>query len=231
MNQEKIASMIKEIRKQNNLTQQEFAKIFNVTFQAVSKWENGKNIPDISVLTEICHRYNYDINDFLKGKQKTNKLPKKWLVSGTLLIGLVLILILILIFHKDTFQFKTLSSNCGSFKITGSMAYNKEKTSIYISDVSYCGEKEENKYKEIRCALFEETDSKKTKIEECPVKIDKETSLDDYLKEVKFQIDDYAKTCKNYSSNTLYLEIEAKDEKEEITTYKIPLKLDDNCKE
>ena len=56
MNQDKISKLIKDLRKKNNLTQNEFAKEFNVTYQAVSKWENGKNLPDINVLKEICDK-------------------------------------------------------------------------------------------------------------------------------------------------------------------------------
>ncbi len=41
MDQELIGKFIKEIRKKNNLTQQEFATKYKVTYQAVSKWENG----------------------------------------------------------------------------------------------------------------------------------------------------------------------------------------------
>ena len=43
MNQEKIGTFIKNLRKKNNLTQQALADKYNVTYQAVSKWENGKN--------------------------------------------------------------------------------------------------------------------------------------------------------------------------------------------
>ena len=35
------------------MTQKDFALKFGVTYQAVSKWENGKNIPDISLLKVI----------------------------------------------------------------------------------------------------------------------------------------------------------------------------------
>ena len=50
MDQEKIGKFIKDLRIKNNLTQKEFADKYNVTYQAVSKWENGKNMPDLSLL-------------------------------------------------------------------------------------------------------------------------------------------------------------------------------------
>ena len=53
MNQDKISKLIKELRKKNNLTQNEFAKQFNVTYQAVSKWENGKNLYEFH---NVVHR-------------------------------------------------------------------------------------------------------------------------------------------------------------------------------
>lgn len=45
MDQEKIGKLIKEIRQKNNLTQKQFADKYGITYQAVSKWENGKNMP------------------------------------------------------------------------------------------------------------------------------------------------------------------------------------------
>ena len=53
---EQIGSIIKDIRKKNNLTQNEFASILGVTFQAVSKWENDKSIPDITILKDISNK-------------------------------------------------------------------------------------------------------------------------------------------------------------------------------
>ena len=77
MDQEKIGKLIKEIRKKNNLTQAEFAEKYGVTYQAVSKWENGKNIPDVSLLKEISKDFNVNIEDLLEGrvssKNKSNK--------------------------------------------------------------------------------------------------------------------------------------------------------------
>ncbi len=48
MNQKKIVKFIKDIRKKHNLTQKQFAEKYNVTYQAVSKWENALNMPDMS---------------------------------------------------------------------------------------------------------------------------------------------------------------------------------------
>ncbi len=79
MNQDKIGNFIKSIRLDNNLTQKEFADKFGVTYQAVSKWENGKNIPDISILKQICDEYNIDINEILNG-EKSKKRKKIYII-------------------------------------------------------------------------------------------------------------------------------------------------------
>ena len=73
MDQERIGQFIKKIRQDNNLTQKEFADKLGVTFQAVSKWENGKNVPDIAILKQISDDFNVDISEILDGEKKTNK--------------------------------------------------------------------------------------------------------------------------------------------------------------
>ena len=70
MNQEKIGNFIKEIRKQNNLTQKELADKLGVTYQAVSKWETGLNIPDIGIIRQISKMYNVDINEILGNNEQ-----------------------------------------------------------------------------------------------------------------------------------------------------------------
>ena len=69
----RIGNLIKELRIKSNLTQNEFANKYGVTYQAVSKWENGKNIPDISVLKLICEDYNSSLDSILDGKVNKNK--------------------------------------------------------------------------------------------------------------------------------------------------------------
>ena len=139
MDQKRIGNLIKELRKKNNLTQEKFAEKYGVTYQAVSKWENGKNIPDISLLKQICDDYDININDLLDGKNSENNQSKKvnkkkiiYISLGVLL--LILIIVLFIVFHDDSFTFKTVSSNCSNFEISGSIAYNKNKSYLYISN-------------------------------------------------------------------------------------------------
>ena len=70
MNQEEIGKFIKDIRIKNKLTQESFAESLHVTAQAVSKWETGKSIPDISLLKEISQKYNVEIDEILNGQKK-----------------------------------------------------------------------------------------------------------------------------------------------------------------
>ena len=51
-----VGERIAQIRKYNRINQSDLADKLGVTYQAVSKWENGKNIPDIMILKQkrIC---------------------------------------------------------------------------------------------------------------------------------------------------------------------------------
>ena len=73
MDQEKIGKLIKKIRIEGKYSQKEFADKYGVTPQAVSKWENGKNIPDIAILKEICNDNNLKIDEFLNAKSLEKK--------------------------------------------------------------------------------------------------------------------------------------------------------------
>lgn len=233
MNQEKVGEFIKNIRKKEGLTQEKFAQKYGVTYQAVSKWENGKNIPDIAILKEICNDYHQDLNDLLEGKEKTStkKRQSKKLIYFFIIILFIIgfILFMVLYNNNNDFHFKKISTTCDNFNLYGSIAYNDNKTSIYISDITYCGEEDENKYIEISCSLYELDDKIKTNISKYHYKETEAISLEAFLEKVNFNIDHYAENCKMYQENGLYIEIEAKDINNQITYYKIPLKLEENC--
>lgn len=225
MNQEKIGTLIKEIRIKNNLTQKELGDLLGVTYQAVSKWENGKNIPDISILKEISKTFNIDLNMILDGDTKPKK--KKYYLVFIPIIIIIIIGLILIIFSNKNFEFKTLSSTCSTFTIKGTIAYNKKKSSIHISNIEYCGGEDNTIYESLECTLYEQNNTTKNIISK--TSSNKSLTLEEYLKEVEFKISDYERTCEYYSNHSLYLEIKGYLNNNEAKVYDISLNLDDTC--
>ena len=73
MNQEKIGKFIAEVRKKKNMTQQELADKLCVTDRAVSHWENGRRLPDYSLLKELCDILSISINELFAGEKISNE--------------------------------------------------------------------------------------------------------------------------------------------------------------
>ena len=68
MNQEKIGRFIAECRKKNNMTQSQLAEKLNITDRAISKWENGKSMPDSSIMLDLCSELKISVNELLSGE-------------------------------------------------------------------------------------------------------------------------------------------------------------------
>ncbi len=73
MNQERIGKFISEMRRKNNMTQEDLASKMSVTAKSISRWENGKTMPDISMLGILSENLNCTIPELLNGKKMTNK--------------------------------------------------------------------------------------------------------------------------------------------------------------
>ena len=69
MNQEKIGKFIAECRKDKKLTQQELAEKLGVTDKSIGNWENGRNMPDLSLFKPLCDELGITINEFLSGEK------------------------------------------------------------------------------------------------------------------------------------------------------------------
>ena len=69
MNQEKIGKFIAKCRKDINITQEQLAEKLGVSNKSISRWENGKNMPDYSILKELCNTLDIDVNEFLSGEK------------------------------------------------------------------------------------------------------------------------------------------------------------------
>ena len=69
MNQEVIGNFIAECRKEKNMTQQELADKLGVTDRAISHWENGRRLPDYSLLKDLCDVLSISINELFSGEK------------------------------------------------------------------------------------------------------------------------------------------------------------------
>ena len=77
MDQAKTGSFLKELRKEKNLTQEQLAEKFNVASRTVSRWENGNNMPDLSILVELADFYDVDIRELIDGERKSENMTEE----------------------------------------------------------------------------------------------------------------------------------------------------------
>ena len=100
MNQEKIGKFIAECRRKKNMTQQELAEKLGVSDRTIGNWENGRNMPDLSLFKPLC-------DEVVKSKEYQEKLEEniintisytnKKLENKNNIIGLLLIIFGVLI--------------------------------------------------------------------------------------------------------------------------------------
>lgn len=68
MDQKKTGAFIAQCRKEKSLTQMQLAELLDITNQAVSKWENGKGMPDVSLLQPLCDVLGISLNELFSGE-------------------------------------------------------------------------------------------------------------------------------------------------------------------
>ena len=73
MSQEKIGKFIAKCRKEKNMTQQELALKLDVTDRAISNWENGRRLPDYSIIEKLCNELDITINELFACEKISNK--------------------------------------------------------------------------------------------------------------------------------------------------------------
>ena len=77
-----IGNQILTIRKEKQLTQEEFGRLFHVTRQTVSNWENGKSYPELQILVSISDQFDISIDTLLKEDSKMVQSIDKERVMG-----------------------------------------------------------------------------------------------------------------------------------------------------
>lgn len=73
MDKVKIGQFISDCRKKSKLTQEQLSEKLGVSINAVSKWERGLNLPDVSLMKELCKTLDITLNELFEGKKLTNE--------------------------------------------------------------------------------------------------------------------------------------------------------------
>ena len=122
MNQIKIGKFIAECRKNSNLTQMQLAEKLNITDRAISKWKNGKAMPDSSIMLDLCKELKISVNELLSGEMidmknynkmaeenlfklnESNEKKKKIILKSAIVIGLLIFIIILIQLYSYTKQ-------------------------------------------------------------------------------------------------------------------------------
>lgn len=70
MNQQKTGEFLKQLRKEKGLSQEQLAEHFYISTRTVSRWETGRNMPDVDMLIELADFYDVDIREIIDGERR-----------------------------------------------------------------------------------------------------------------------------------------------------------------
>ncbi len=229
MNNIEIGNIIKRIRKDNKFTQAELAEQLGVTYQAVSKWETGKNIPDIAIIKKISKDYNINIDLMLEDtfEKKSRKNKKK--ISIIIFIMISLLIIIFVFFNNENLNLKKITTNSTDFNVEGCVVFNNNISSIYISSIDYDGKYNEDIFSDIKFTLYEENNDKLIEIDQISINNDKNKTFENIINEISFTVTNYEASCKTYESNNLYIKAITTDKNGKTINLEIPFLFDESC--
>ncbi len=87
MDQERIGKWIALLRKEKKLTQEQLAERLGVSNRSVSRWENGRSMPDFSLLWDIAGELDVTVSELLNGKRMEKEANTEVLGSMNVLLA------------------------------------------------------------------------------------------------------------------------------------------------
>lgn len=136
-----ISEKILKIRKDNNLSQETFAEMINVSRQTVSNWESNKCYPDIESLIIISNKFDISLDDLLKNDIKMIKnIDRKIKINKILKVIIVVILLIctfmfIMIHYKHENDIKNLKNSFTNVEEDNLLISVKEDRITNIDDL------------------------------------------------------------------------------------------------
>ena len=152
MDLNKVGTFIANLRKEKNLTQAELGELLGVNDKTVSRWETGKNAPDISMLNDLSEKLDISVKELLNGERNLekdiniealkyyNNRGKKRILISSIISILVILLISILFFSINKYNqyklFKVYSDN-NSLSLDGIVVLNPHRNIIVLKNIVY----------------------------------------------------------------------------------------------
>ena len=121
----KTGLLIKEQRIKTGLSQSMLAEKMHVSREAVSKWENGHNLPDASIMLQLAEVLNVTVDDLLVGEKKDNRPVNEVLKRKNKLTWILIPVIVLAVMCSLVFRTYYLSSN-NSLNIEQEAVYSPE---------------------------------------------------------------------------------------------------------
>ena len=142
MDQIKIGKLIAKQRKEKGLTQQELGDKVGVGYRAVSKWETGQTMPDISIINELSQILGITADELLKGElnkqtKTTPKSKKKYLLLLIPLSILILSIVFVIKQNNKVYEYDLVSADQYDCQIEGKLTIIGNTITINIDKIMF----------------------------------------------------------------------------------------------
>lgn len=149
MDNEKIGNLIADLRKKQGLTQQELGDKVGVGFRAVSKWERGITLPDITIINELSKILGISSDELLTGelkkkedkeiKNEPKKKNQRILITASIIAAIIIIFTVLFIYNNNnkTYTYNMLSTEENDYYIDGKVIFNQDNISITTNKIYF----------------------------------------------------------------------------------------------
>lgn len=145
MDNKKIGQLISKLRKEKGLTQQQLGDMVGVGFRAVSKWERGITLPDISIINDVSKILGITSDELLAGELNeknrlyNNKKQDHRKISKFILVAILFLIVIfsIFLYIKNKSYVYQMHSSVDDYYIEGDVTFKHNKIKININKLKF----------------------------------------------------------------------------------------------